>query len=159
MLQAFQTCPRNNTWVRMIDGRGMPVAIGENHRNRKKPKRGRKRFFDENVYKKRFVNERIFAWLDGFKTLLIQYDKMIARLFNVSRSTVLYWIRTMGSKLPEPVLDTEIQAVSIDEMWHFICKKNEKYGSGGQWIAVTTKPSAGLLAIVMLKHFDDYTKS
>jgi transposase-like protein len=27
---------------------------------------------------------------------------MIARLFKVSRSTVLYWIRTMGSKLPEP---------------------------------------------------------
>ena len=84
---------------------------------------------------------------------------MIARLFNVSRSTVLYWIRTMGSNLPEPVLDAEIEAVSIDEMWHFICKKNEKYGSGGQWTAVTTKPSAGLLAIVMLKHLDDYMKS
>ena len=69
---------------------------------------------------------------------------MIARLFNVSRSTVLYWIRTMDSKLPEPVLNAEIQAVSIDEMWHFICKKNAKYGSGGQWTAVTTK-TAGML--------------
>jgi len=77
---------------------------------------------------------------------------MIARLFNVSRSAVLYWIRSMGSKLSEPVIDTEIESVSIDEMWHFINKKNEKFGYGGPWTAVTTRPSDGLLAIVMLKH-------
>ena len=71
---------------------------------------------------------------------------MIARLFNVSRSAVLYWIRSMGSKFPEPVIDTEIESVSIDEMWHFVDKKNEKFGYGEPWIAVTTKPSDGLLA-------------
>jgi transposase len=74
---------------------------------------------------------------------------MIARLFNVSRPAVLYWIRSMDSKLPEPVVDTEIEEVSIDEMWHFLNKKNERFGYGGQWTAVTTKPSDGLLAIVM----------
>ena len=84
---------------------------------------------------------------------------MIARLFKVSRSTVLYWIRTMGSKLPEPSIDTEIEEVSIDEMWHFLNKKNEKFGSGGQWIVVTTRPSAGLSAIVMLRHSDDCMKN
>ena len=84
---------------------------------------------------------------------------MIARLFKVSRSTVLYWIRTMGSQLPEPSIDTEIAEVSIDEMWHFLSKKNEKFGSGGQWIAVTTKPLDGLLAIVMLRHSDDCMKN
>ena len=84
---------------------------------------------------------------------------MIARLFKVHRSTVLYWARSMGSKLPEPVVDIEIEGVSIDEMWHFINKKNEKFGSGGQWIAVTTRPSAGLLAIVMLKHLGVCTKN
>ena len=63
---------------------------------------------------------------------------MIARLFNVSLSAVLYWIRSMGSKLPEPVMETE-----IDDMWHFLNKKDEKYGFGGQWIAVTTSPSDG----------------
>jgi transposase-like protein len=82
---------------------------------------------------------------------------MIARLFKVTRSAVLYWIRTMCSKLPEPKIGTEIESVSIDEMWHFINKKNEKFGSGGQWTVVTTEPSDGLLAIVMLKHLDDYT--
>jgi len=83
---------------------------------------------------------------------------MIARLFKVSRSAVLYWIRSMGSKLPEPVIDTEIEEVRIDEMWHFLNKKNEKFGCGEPCVAVTTRPSDGLLAIVMLKHLDGYTK-
>ena len=58
---------------------------------------------------------------------------MITRLLNVSRSTVSYWIRTMGSKLPESVIDTDIDVVSIDEMWHFLTKKTKKMvvaGSG-----------------------------
>ena len=84
---------------------------------------------------------------------------MIARLFKVNRSTVLYWVRSMGSKLPEPVVDTEIEKVSIDEMWHFINKKNEKFGSGEPWIAVTTRPLDGLLVIVMLKPLGDCTKN
>ena len=84
---------------------------------------------------------------------------MIARLFNVSRSAVLYWIRSMGSKLPEPVVDTELNEVSIDEMWHFIRKKNEKFGYDGKWIVVTTRPSDGLLAIVMLRHSESCTKN
>jgi len=84
---------------------------------------------------------------------------MIARLFKVTRSAVLYWIRSMGSRLPAPQINTEIEEVSIDEMWHFIHKKNEKFGFGEPWTAVTTEPSAGLLAIVMLKHLDSYTKS
>jgi len=84
---------------------------------------------------------------------------MIARLFKVTRAAVLYWIKSMGSKLPEPTIDTEIEEVSIDEMWHFLNKKNKNFGSGGQWIAVTTKPLDGLLAIVMLKHLDHCTKN
>jgi transposase len=50
--------------------------IKENLRNRKKKKRGRKRYFDEDIYKKRFVNERAFAWLDSFRTLLVRFDKL-----------------------------------------------------------------------------------
>ena len=84
---------------------------------------------------------------------------MIARLFNVSRSTVLYWLRTMGSKLPSPSLDSDIEAVQLDEMWHFLNKKNTRSGYGGQWIVVTTKPSAGLLAVVMLRPSSDCLKN
>lgn len=50
--------------------------IIENKRNRKNKKRGAKRYFNETAYKERFVNERSFAWLDGFKTLLIRFDKL-----------------------------------------------------------------------------------
>jgi transposase len=47
----------------------------ENVRNRKVAKRGRKRFFDADVYKHRFTCERTFAWVDKFKALLIRFDR------------------------------------------------------------------------------------
>jgi transposase len=56
--------------------RNIVPNIKENVRNRKKKKRGKKRFFHEIVYKRRFVNERAFAWIDSFKTLLIRFDKL-----------------------------------------------------------------------------------
>ena len=76
---------------------------------------------------------------------------MISRLFKVSRSTVLYWIKTMGSNLPALSLDSEIESVQFDEMWHFLCKNKEKFGYGEQWIVATTRPSDGLSAIIMLR--------
>jgi len=54
---------------------GLIPNICENKRNQKKPKRGRKRFFDKVVYKRRFVNERSFAWIDKFKQLLIRFER------------------------------------------------------------------------------------
>ena len=50
---------------------------------------------------------------------------MIARLLKVSRSAVLYWICSMGSKIPEPAIDADIEDVSIDEMWNFLNKKGK----------------------------------
>ena len=81
---------------------------------------------------------------------------MIARLFNVSRPAVLHWIRTIGRMLPSPEISAEIKEVQIDEMWHFIRKKNKKYGSGEPWIVLESEPSDGLLAIVMLKPFKNF---
>jgi transposase len=83
---------------------------------------------------------------------------MIARLFNVSRTAVLYWIKAIGKTIPEPVIDTELKEIQIDEMWHFINKKNKKYGSGEPWIVLETKPSDGILAIVMLKRLSNSLK-
>ena len=54
---------------------GVVPNIDENKRNRKATKRGRKRFFDVEVYKGRFVCERTFAWVDKFKALLVRFDK------------------------------------------------------------------------------------
>lgn len=49
--------------------------IGENKRNRKQTKRGRKRLFNAAIYKQRFPSERSFAWIDKFRALLIRFDR------------------------------------------------------------------------------------
>jgi transposase-like protein len=84
---------------------------------------------------------------------------MIARLFKVSRTSVLNWIRIMGKNLPEPEFETDVKEIQMDEMWHYINKKNENYGSGEPWIVLETEPSDGLLAIVMLKRSVSSMKS
>ena len=49
--------------------------IPENKRNRKQAKPGPKRMFNQNMYKRRFIAERSFAWVDKFRALLIRYDR------------------------------------------------------------------------------------
>ena len=52
----------------------MKPNIAENPRNRKKPKPGRKRFFDDILYAARVTIERVFAWEDKFKGLLVRFE-------------------------------------------------------------------------------------
>jgi len=60
---------------KMIFNAGMIPNINENKRNRKRTKRGRKRFFDKAIFKERFRTiERIFAWEDQFKRLLLRLE-------------------------------------------------------------------------------------
>ncbi len=54
---------------------GVIPNIAENQRNRQTPKRGRKRFFRPDIYRRRFTSERSFAWIDKFRALLIRYDR------------------------------------------------------------------------------------
>jgi transposase len=54
---------------------GLKPNIPENKRNRKKNKQGRKRIFNDEVYKHRFTSERSFAWIDKFRALLIRFDR------------------------------------------------------------------------------------
>jgi transposase len=63
---------------KVLWNRGVKPNIVENKRNRKTVKRGRKRHFDATVYKRRFVSERTFAWIDKFKTLLIRFERKAA---------------------------------------------------------------------------------
>lgn len=53
---------------------GLKPNIKENPRNRQKPTRGRKRFFDVALYKLRFIVERTFAWEDKFKRLRLRFE-------------------------------------------------------------------------------------
>ena len=54
---------------------GLIPNIPENVRNRKQPKRGRKRYFNADIYQHRFGAERTFAWVDKFKRLLIRFER------------------------------------------------------------------------------------
>jgi transposase len=54
---------------------GLIPNIDENKRNRKRSKRGRKRLFNAQVYKRRFTSERSFAWIDKFRALLLRFDR------------------------------------------------------------------------------------
>ena len=48
---------------KMIFNAGMVPNINENKRNRKSKKRGRKRLFDQSIFKERFRTiERVFSW-------------------------------------------------------------------------------------------------
>ncbi len=54
---------------------GMTPNIPENKRNRKKSKRGRKQSFCQKIFKERFRTiERVFAWEDKFKRLLLRFE-------------------------------------------------------------------------------------
>ena len=65
-----------------IFNRGMVPNIPENKRNRKKPKRGRKRLFNEEVHQLRLTVERTFAWEDKFKRLLLRFERIQSRHFS-----------------------------------------------------------------------------
>jgi transposase len=55
---------------------GLRPNIKANPRNRKTPKRGRKRWFDEEVYKQRFTIERSFGWEDKFRRVLLRFERI-----------------------------------------------------------------------------------
>jgi transposase len=60
-----------------IFNRGMAPNIPENPRGRKTPKRGRKQRFDPAIFEERFRTiERVFAWEDKFRRLLLRFEHL-----------------------------------------------------------------------------------
>ena len=60
-----------------IFNRGMVPNINVNPRGRKKTKRGRKPLFNPDSFAERFHTiERVFAWEDKFRHLLIRFDRL-----------------------------------------------------------------------------------
>src|SRR5260370_25362816 len=60
-----------------IFNRGMVPNINPNSRGRKRPKRGRKPLFDAVIFDERFRTiERLFAWEDKFRRLLLRFDRL-----------------------------------------------------------------------------------
>ncbi|HZC03984.1 MAG TPA: transposase, partial [Gammaproteobacteria bacterium] len=58
---------------------GLIPNVKEKPRNRKRPKRGRKRLFDQAVHDLRDRVERMFAWEDKFKRLLLRFEHLQRR--------------------------------------------------------------------------------
>jgi len=52
--------------------KGIEANINRNERNKKV--QGQYRYFDELLYKRRFVIERMNAWMDSFKALLMRFE-------------------------------------------------------------------------------------
>jgi transposase len=62
---------------------GLIPNIPEHPRNRKRPKRGRKRFFNEAIHALRARVERTFAWEDKFKQLLLRFERIQQRHYGL----------------------------------------------------------------------------
>lgn len=61
---------------KLIFNASMIPNIPENIRNRKKTKRGKKRLFSKDIFQERFQTiERLFAWEDKFKRLLLRFER------------------------------------------------------------------------------------
>jgi transposase len=62
---------------------GMIPNIKENPRNRKRTKRGRKRFFNAAIHALRTRVDRTFAWEDKFKRVLLRFEYLQQRHFGM----------------------------------------------------------------------------
>jgi transposase len=62
---------------------GLIPNIPENLRNRKRTKRGRKRFFNAAIQALRRRVERTFAWEDKFKRLLLRFERIQQRHYGM----------------------------------------------------------------------------
>ena len=62
---------------------GLIPNIKENPRNRKRTKRGRKRFFNAAIHALRTRVDRTFAWEDKFKRLLLRFERIQQRHYGM----------------------------------------------------------------------------
>ena len=71
--------------------------------------------------------------------------RAIGRTMGVSNTTVLNWIRTLGQVIKRHIDSNladdirHVDFIEIDEMWHFVSKKNESSGSGSLSIVIPRK--------------------
>ena len=77
--------------------------------------------------------------------------RSIARILKVSNVAILKWIRALSEVWGKKELEREsrhCRVIEIDEMWHYIKKKNKKSGSGLLLIEIQEKSLAGKLVVV-----------
>ena len=78
--------------------------------------------------------------------------RMLGRILNIDHTLVYRWIREFGESLPEPTISGEITHMELDELWHFIGSKKEKYGLSKPLTVAHGELWHGYSAIVILPH-------
>ena len=92
-------------------------------------------------------------WLKLLAILLYSMKKSIrsiARLVKVSPKTILDWIREF--KIPDNQENLKSEIVELDEMWHYLSKKNSNCGYGKHMILLESDLLDGNVGIVLPKH-------
>ena len=106
------------------------------------------------------TNEKIIA-LKALVVLLYSLAKgsynMLGKIFDRDRSLIYRWIKEAGLSFDDPIVQGDINEIEFDEMWHFIGKKNENFGSSKPLIAARGKLLPGFSVVVMLQPSDDCT--
>ena len=54
----------------------------------------------------------------------------VSKLLKVSDSSIANWIESFSEKIPKDICKQDISVIEFDEMWHFVGKKNKKFGYG-----------------------------
>ena len=84
--------------------------------------------------------------------------RFIAKLFNVSPSTVQKWIASEAAPLEMPEIPDALREIEFDEMWHFIGHKQTNAGFSKPFLVRACELSPGLLGVVTLKHSQGSTR-
>lgn len=81
--------------------------------------------------------------------------RMIGKLLGISHVSVYQWIRSEAEKLPSPTVAADVEIVMLDEMWHFIQKKQKNSGFGERMILSSGELWPGFWVGVMMQPAND----
>ena len=81
--------------------------------------------------------------------------RMIANLLQISHVSVYKWIRSEAKKLPEPEVSGGVEVVMLDQVWHFIKKKQKSCGFGERMTLFSGELWPGFWVGVMMQPVED----
>jgi len=81
----------------------------------------------------------------------------ISRILGVSDVAVLNWVRKEAQSLPEPDIPADVAIVTLDEMWHFLKKRQTSSGSGVPLIRCSGELWPGFWVDVMMQPLGNFS--
>jgi transposase-like protein len=85
---------------------------------------------DQRAYPREVKIQAIHLYLEGVGF------RGIGRLLKINPATVMLWIRKLGNEIQAltPKHPAKIEFLELDELWHYVGKKNQNAGYG--WLAI-----------------------